>query len=220
MTAAPLNTAKPFTFDTVFDGARVIEAVRPKRAFTPEEVEAARAEAYAAGERSAVARAEQDAAAALSAVQSLAAEALQALTRLAHEHRAASAELALAAARKIADAALDAFPEAPAAAALQALARDLDATPRLLVHAPAADEARLAAALESAAANAGFAGQIVLKPDASAPRAAFVFDWGDGRARFDPEAAAARVEAALMTALAAEGLHAEPLIPSAAVSET
>ena len=42
--------------------------------------------------------------------------------------------------------------------------------------------------------------------------AAFVLDWGDGRADFDPAAAADRVAQALHTALAAEGLHAEPLI--------
>jgi flagellar assembly protein FliH len=42
------------------------------------------------------------------------------------------------------------------------------------------------------------------------PKAAFVFDWGDGRAAFDPVAASERVGEALAAALAAEGLHAEP----------
>ena len=51
---------------------------------------------------------------------------------------------------------------------------------------------------------------------AALPMAAFVLDWGDGRAAFDPEQAAARVAEALSTALAAEGLHAEPLIPGGA----
>ena len=46
------------------------------------------------------------------------------------------------------------------------------------------------------------------------PLAAFTLDWGEGRAAFDPEAAAARVAAALDEALAAEGLHAEPLLPT------
>ena len=212
MSQQNLHNARPFTFDTVFDGANVISAPRPKRAFTPEEVEAVRAEAYAEGERSAVAEAENVAAAALQQVEAMTRQALSILTRIAHEHRTASAELALVAARKIAGAALDAFPQAPAAAALEALARDLESTPRLIVHAKASDEARLAASLQRAADGAGFAGQIVLKPSAM-PAAAFIFDWGDGRATFDPEAASARVEAALNAALAAEGLHAEPLIP-------
>ena len=68
--------ARPFTFDTVFDGDAVIVAPRPKRAFTPEEVEAVRAEAFAAGERSAVARTEAEAAAALAQVAAAAREAL------------------------------------------------------------------------------------------------------------------------------------------------
>jgi flagellar assembly protein FliH len=50
--------------------------------------------------------------------------------------------------------------------------------------------------------------------DAAMPNAAFTLDWGEGRAAFDPQAAADRVTRALETALAAEGLHAEPLIPA------
>jgi flagellar assembly protein FliH len=214
-----MTAARPFTFDTVFDGDAVIVAPRPKRAFTSEEVDAIRQEAFAAGERSAVAQAEAQAAEALNQVAILTRDALGALNRIAHEHRSAAAELALAAARKIAGAALEAFPEAPAAAALDALGRDLQATPRLLVHAPAQDPARLEAALAQAAERAGFPGQIVLKVDPTLPPAAFIFDWGDGRASFDPQAASARVEAALMGALTAEGLHAEPLLPFTTASE-
>jgi len=207
-----LSTARPFTFDTVFDGANVIAAPRPKRAYTREEVDAIRNQAYAEGERSAVAQAEAAAAAALQQVEAMTRHALSSLTRIAHEHRTAAAELSMAAARRIAGAALDAFPEAPAAAALTALAQDLESTPRLTVHAPASD--RLAASLQQAADAAGFPGQILLKPNTAMPTAAFAFDWGDGRAAFDPVEAAARVEAALNAALAAEGLHAEPVIPT------
>jgi flagellar assembly protein FliH len=196
----------------VFDGDAVIVAPRPKRAFTPEEVEVIRRDAFASGERSAVAQAEAQAAAALNQVAAVSRDALTALTRIAHEHRTAAAELAVSAARKIAGAALDACPEAPAAAALTALARELESTPRLMVHLPAADAGRIEAALAQAAERAGFAGQIVLKADPTLPPAAFIFDWGDGRAAFDPEAAARRVEAALQGALVAESLHAEPLI--------
>ena len=53
-----------------------------------------------------------------------------------------------------------------------------------------------------------------MKPDPAMAAAAFVFDWGDGRAAFDPAAAAERVAEALNAALAAEGLHAEsPMLP-------
>ena len=74
------------------------------------------------------------------------------------------------------------------------------------------DVERLRTALEQAAESAGFAGLVVVKADPALPRAAFSFDWGEGRAAFDPVAACARVDAALETALAAEGLHAEPVL--------
>lgn len=201
---------RPFGFDTVFDGDRVIAPVRPKTAFSAEEVEAARAAGHAEGQRCAVARAEAEAAAAVSEATRAIRAGLAALTALAHEHRSASAELALACGRAVAGAALDAFPEAAVTAALAALAREIEAQPRLLVRAPPAGAERLAAALERAAEQAGFAGQLVVKPDPALAPAAFQFDWGEGRARFDPAAASDRMGEALAAALAAEGLHAEP----------
>ncbi len=207
------SNVRPFTFDTVFDGDRVVAPVRPKRSFTHEEVEAIRADAFSAGERSAVATAEQGAAQALGQAAALVRQAFAALAGVAHDHRAGSAQLALTAARKIADAALDRFPHAPAEAAIEALAREIDAVPRLIVRAAAADPARLEADLCRAAEAAGYPGQVVLKAEPGPPSAVFVFDWGDGRANFDPAAAAARIQDALDAALAAEGLHAEPVLP-------
>jgi flagellar assembly protein FliH len=203
---------RPFTFDTVFDGDRVIAPPKPKRAYTPEEVEAIRAECRREGETSAVARAEAECAAALGEIARAVKAALPALARVAHDHRTGSAELALACGRAIADAALDHFPESPSVAALQALSREIEAQPKLVVRCAPDDAPRMTKALEQAADSAGHPGQIVVKTDSSLPRAAFQFDWGEGRAAFDPDAAAARVADALQTALAAEGLHAEPLI--------
>ena len=209
------SAPRKFTFDTVFDGERVIAPPKPKRAFTPEELEAARADAYAQGQRSVVAQAEAQAAQALREVTGALRTAFAHLTEVAHAHRSDSARLALTCARKIADAALDQFPEQPALAALEALSRELDAQPRLLVRASAANVDRLTTALNAAAESAGFAGLVVVKADPGLAPAAFSFDWGEGRAAFDPAAASARVEAALETALAAEGLHAEPIVLSA-----
>jgi flagellar assembly protein FliH len=204
---------RPFSFDTVFDGDQVIEPRRVKRVFTLEDVDAAKAEAYAEGQASAVARAEADAAHALRDVAEAARASLSTLAEIAHEHRSGGARLAMAAARKIADAALDLFPQAPAEAALDALSREIEAAPRLMVFSATADAPRLEKSLNEAATRIGFAGQIVLKPEPGRARAAFLFDWGEGRAAFDPEAAAARVSAALEAALAAEGLHAEVHLP-------
>jgi flagellar assembly protein FliH len=203
-----------FAFDTVFDGDGVVAraGVRTKRAYTPAEVEQERARAFADGDRTAVARAEVASAAALAEIAQAAKAGLGALAQVAHEHRTACADLALACARTIAGAALEQFPQAPAQAALQALAREIEATATLVVRTTPELVERLQAALNETAQACGFPGQIVVKSDPSLGPAAFVLDWGDGRAAFDPVEAAERVAEALHTALAAEGLHAEPLI--------
>lgn len=204
-----------FAFDTVFDRAGDVTYAppRPKTSFTAEEMEAAKAQAYALGERSAVAQAEQQAAAALAQIAADTQLALGVLANAAHEHRTGAAELALVAARKIADAALDAFPEAVVEEALTALAREIEQQPRLVVRTSPELAGRLQASLDRMADNIGFTGHVVAKADHTLPGAAFVIDWGDGRAAFDPQEAAARVAAAIDAALAAEGLHGEPLLP-------
>ena len=158
-------------------------------------------------------RAEAQTTQALAIIADAARAALPTLAEAAHEHRVGSAELAMAAARKIADAACELFPEAPAKAALAALAREIESVPRLVVHAAPDRLEAVQAALEETANAIGFGSQIVARADPALPRAAFIFDWGDGRAAFDPNAAAARVEAALTAALASEGLHGEALAP-------
>lgn len=208
------SAPRPFGFDTVFDDAGSIAWQAPVRRkhYSAEEVEAARAEGFAQGERSAVAEAEGRAADALADIARASRAALSALQGVAHEHRVGSAQLALAAARRIADAALDRFPEAPAAAALEALAREIEAQPRLMVRVAPDLQDRIQGALDHTAEAVGFEGQILTRAEPGLPLAAFVLDWGDGKAAFDPEDAAARVAAALEAALAAEGLHAEPLL--------
>jgi flagellar assembly protein FliH len=209
-------TRQLFGFDTVFDdaGAVAYQAPQRKKSWTPEEVEQIRQAAFAEGERSAIAQAEAAAADALADIARAARSAMSALAAVAHDHRTGSAELAMAAARRIADAALTRFPDAPVSAALEALAREVEAQPRLTVRVAAGLEERVQAALDQTAIAIGFQGQITARPDATLPLAAFVLDWGDGKAAFDPLAAAERVAAALDAALAAEGLHAEPLIPA------
>jgi flagellar assembly protein FliH len=121
---------KRFTFDTVFDDHGGMTAPpRVKKNFTLEELEEAKAQAYAAGEQSAVAQAEREAALALNTVGQAIHSAFSTLAAVAHEHREGSAMLALACGRAIADAALDQFPEAPTQAALVALAREVEASP-------------------------------------------------------------------------------------------
>lgn len=204
-----------FRFDTVFDGGgRVASSMpRPKRLFPIEEVEAIRQAAYAEGERAALASVAAQQAAALSQIGAACAQALPKLAEVAHEHREHSAALSLACARAIADAALERFPQGPVRAALDSLAREIEAQPRLVVSAAPDLAEGLQSTLEEAARRLGFEGAVIVRPDGGYGRHAFMLDFGDGQAAFDPAVAAERVTQALHAALAAEGLHAEPLIP-------
>ena len=207
---------RKFFFDTVFDAAGdVAQAAppRPKRSYTAEEVDKIRSSAYADGQQAQRMAAETLQAQALRELADAARQALPTLAEVAHRHRASSAELALACARSIADAALDRFPEAPVRAALETLAREIEAAPRLVMTVRADLLDALEPVVAETAQAIGYAGQVQLRAGGMAG-AAFTLDFGDGAAAFDPAAAAERVQAALAAALAAEGLHAEPLIPS------
>ncbi len=203
-----------FKFDTVFEasGDVVASSPRPKRSFTSDEVEAVRRAAEAAGEARALTSIANRQADALAIIASVSQQALPGLAAVAHEHRVGSAKLALACARAIAAAALERFPQAPVRAALEALAREIEAAPRLIITADAELADGLQAVLEETAQAVGYPGSIQVRITPEANPQAFTLDFGDGSATFDPAAAAERVSEALHAALAAEGLHAEPLI--------
>jgi flagellar assembly protein FliH len=213
MADASQTAPKKFNFDTSFDSGRLAGAGLYKRLYTADEAQMLAAAARAEGEAAAMARAEAQAAQALAELAAATKAALPALAAAAHEHRTGAAALALACARQIADAACERFPEAPLQAALAALAREVEATPKLILRAPPELVERLQTALSETAEAIAYGGQIVARADPDLPHAAFVLEWGDGSAAFDPAAAAARVAEALEGALAAEGLHAEALPP-------
>ncbi len=214
MAADPtIATSRKFTFDTEFDGDTLPTNNIYKRLYTAEEAERLIAAARVEGEAAAMQTIEAQATRALLDLAVSTRAALPALAAAAHDHRTGAAELALAAARQIAGAACDRFPEAPLQAALAALSREVEATPKLVLKVSPDLLDRLQAALKETADSIGYGGQIVAKADPALPPAAFVLEWGDGAAAFDPAEAAVRVAAALEGALAAEGLHAESLIP-------
>ena len=207
-------TARPFIFDTEFDAAGVVvqpSAWQPaKRAYTPNEVEALVAQGRQEAREAALAEAASLQAQALSAIAQAVAHAAPALTQVARAHREQSADLALAAARVVAGAALDRFPAGPLQAALETLGHEIDASPRLVVRTAGLDEdAR--GRLESLCADAGFTGLVAFRDEPGLPAASFRLEWSDGRAEFDADAAFSRMAEALHSALAAEAGHAETL---------
>ena len=202
-----------FSFDLSFDGADdVVAASRTRKAlYSASEVDKIRAEAFEDGRRAATEAQEGERLALTRDIGQSVRQAVEHLSKTAAAHRANLAELALIAARKIAGAALDRFPEAPAKAAFDALLSEVQAEPRLMVRASEAAVERVEAALAEAAEAAGYAGLTVVRADPGLAGAAFVFEWGEGRAAFDPDESAARIAAALEAALAT-GAHDEPSI--------
>ncbi|MBS0298115.1 MAG: flagellar assembly protein FliH [Proteobacteria bacterium] len=214
-----MTEPRKFDFDNDFGAGPAIfhappmGALKRKRVYLAEEVDEIRAAALREGEEAAGARAAEAQAHALAQIAEHARAGLTVLAQVACEHKASSAELALKAARVIAGGALEQFPHAPVAAALEALAREIESQPRLVVRMADPNEA-LQALVEGAARDAGFDGQIAFRIEPGPSVAAFAIEWADGKAGFDPEAAAQRISEAFASALAAEGLHGEPVTPA------
>lgn len=196
--------ARKFAFDTEFapDGTILNDATSGARRFTPDEVETARAAAYAQGKDDATAAAERAAAAALSEIAASAGALLQTMATESQAMRTDAAQLALVAARKIAGAALDAFGEARALGAIEAAMESLRHGPRLIIRTPQHMADALKPRIEEMAAEHGFGGAIVVRPDANLKAGAVVLDWTDGVVRIDPAEIAERIDALITTALA------------------
>ncbi|PZU74486.1 MAG: flagellar assembly protein FlbE [Brevundimonas sp.] len=208
------NIGRPFVFDTEFDADGTV--VRPgawapaKRSYQPAEVEALVAQARLEARQQALSEVAHLQAMALTNIAQSVATAMPLLRNAAQTHREQSADLSLAAARAIAGAALDRFPHAPLRAALEVLAQEIDASPRLVVRASGLDDERRAA-IEQACAESGFTGAVAFRDEPGMALAVFQLEWADGRADHDPQASAERVAEALSAALAAEAGHAETL---------
>lgn len=205
---------RAFVFEPEFDDAGTVvrgSSFRPaKRSYLPAEVEVLVAQGRLEAREAALAEVDSlQAMAVVTVAQGLTA-ALPSLNQIAQTHREQSAELALAAGRVIALAALDRFPAGPLQAALEALGQEIDASPRLVIRAAGLDQA-VRDNLQAVAVDAGFSGLIAFREDAGLPIAAFQLEWSDGRADFDPAEAANRMAEALTAALAAEAGHAEAL---------
>lgn len=210
MTHAP-QSARPFAFDTEFDATGqvvVASAWRPtKRTYSPDEVDALVQEARAQIRAEIEAQVQAQQAQALEAIADVLTSAGPRLSQTLQAHREQSVELALVMARQLAGAALNHLPSGMLETALEALAQEIEASPRLQVRAcgldPAAQER-----VRHLATDVGFMGQVSFREDATLPPAAFELEWSDGRAAFDLDEAADRLREALTSQLAADAGHA------------
>jgi flagellar assembly protein FliH len=195
--------ARKFSFDTEFaaDGAVLRET--PKR-LTPEEIEAQCAAAYERGKQDALAQAERDAAAALGALAHAASAVLSHLDAESRAMREEAARLAITAARKIADAALDAFGVERAAAAIEAAMDALRHQPRLVVKLSPAAAETLKPRIDAISEKHAYAGAVLVRAEPGFGEGEVSIDWSDGVITLDPAEAGARINTLLEAALAAE----------------
>lgn len=203
-----ISAVRKFSFETVFDidGAIVREGDTFKTQFSKQELEAARAEAFEEGRRTS----EREAAQALALLsQSMRAllERYEIDQRILREEAVA---VALAAARKAADVALDSFGEDRVLAALDAAMETLRGAPRLVVRLEPGMIAGIKSRLEEAARLAGFDGALAVRADASIAAGDVILEWPEGAIAHDRAAAFARIDELVQRMLTSDDLEHIP----------
>jgi len=197
-----MSNVRKYAFDTEFapDGKIVRET--SYRA-TPEAVEAARNEGYEHGKNDAAAQAERRVAAALEAIADAASGVLTRLDVESRAMRAEAARVAMAAARRIAGAALDEFGLERAQRAVEAAMDLLRHQPRLVVTLPPELAEQLKPRIAEMCATHAYAAAVLVRAEPELKTGEVVIDWSDGMIAMDPADAAKRIDDLIDAALAA-----------------
>lgn len=174
------NSVK-FTFDTDFDdrAAEAAEA-RARKTFSPDEVETLKREAREEGRKQADILATQAVAASIGQVAAAMLAAIEAMDEEVERLRAEAAGLALAAAKKLAGAALNHAPEAEIAEALKVALHHAIGEARLVVKTPPALAKAIEIRAAEIAAEQGFEGRIQVGGDNTLSGADCRIEWRGG----------------------------------------
>lgn len=191
------KSSAKFTFDTEFRGASDVASdaarARQKKTMTVEEIETMRADAQAEGTQAASVRAAESIERAASAL----ATALKAALDRSHAEieavRAEAAALALAAAKKIAPAALAALPAGDVENALREAMHQAIGEPRITLRAAPDVTAAMEGKVEAIAHEEGYDGRVILAADPAITGADCRIEWRGGGS----ERSEAAIEAAL-----------------------
>ena len=117
--------------------------------------------------------------------------------------RAEAARVALAAAQKIAGAALDSFGVDRAAQAIEAAMDTLRHQPRLVVKLPAELAEQLKPRITEICETHAYASAVLVRAESGLKTGEVVIDWSDGVIAMDPADASRRIEDLIDAALAA-----------------
>ena len=179
------STAK-FTFDTEFRGPSDVASdaarARQKKTMTVEEIETMRADAQAEGTQAASVRAAENIEQAASALVAALKAALDRSHGEIESVRAEAAALALAAAKKIAPAALAALPAGDVEAALRQAMHQAIAEPRITLRAAPVVTEVLESRLADIAHQEGYEGRVLIAADPAMTGADCRIEWRGGGA--------------------------------------
>jgi flagellar assembly protein FliH len=197
-----MSNIRKYAFDTEFapDGEIMRESLRR---VTPEDVQAATTDGYERGKNDATAQAERRTAAALEAIADATSAVLVRLNAESHAMRVEAARVAMAAAQKIAGAALDGFGAERAAQAIEAAMDALRHQPRLVVKLPPDVAEELKPRITAMCETHAYASAVLVRAEPSLRSGEVVIDWSDGVIAMDPADAARRIEELIDAALAA-----------------
>jgi flagellar assembly protein FliH len=192
-----MRNASKVTFDTVFatghDVASDAALARRRKTLTEGEIEFLRAEARAEGLRAGEVRALETLTVAVREVAAAARVALDQASQEIEALRAESAAIALALARKLAHAALEAFPSGEVEAALREAMHQAIGEPRIVLRAAPRVAEALADRIGEIAHEEGYDGRVQISGDAALHGADCRIEWRGGGA----ERASAAIDAAL-----------------------
>ncbi len=197
-----MNNIRKYAFETEFGANGEIVSEPPKR-ITPEEVQAADNSGYERGKNDATAQAERRAAAALEAIADATSAILTRLSAESQAMRAEAAHVAMAAAQKIAGAALDSFGVERAAQAIEAAMDTLRHQPRLVVKLPPDMTDQLKLRIAEMCETHAYASAVLVRSEPNLKVGEVIIDWSDGVIAMDPGDATARIQDLIDAALAA-----------------
>lgn len=197
-----MSNIRKYIFETEFAADGEIVSEPPKR-ITPEEVQAATTDGYQRGKDDATAQAERRTAAALEAIADATSAVLTRLNAESQAMRVEAAQVAMAAARKIAGAALDGFGAERAAQAIEAAMDSLRHQPRLVVKLPPEMAEQLKPRITEMCETHAYASAVLVRAEPGLKSGEVVIDWSDGVIAMDPAGAAKRIEDLIDAALAA-----------------
>ncbi|MEJ0022173.1 MAG: FliH/SctL family protein [Alphaproteobacteria bacterium] len=188
-------------FDT--DGAIVRDGEAFKTQFSKAELEAARAEAFEEGRSTS----EREAAQALALLSQSMRALLDRYEIEQGQLREEAVSVALAAARKAADVALESFGEERVIVALESAMDCLRGTPRVVVRLAPAMIAGIKSRLEEAARVGGFGGALIVRAEPSLQVGDVILEWPEGAIAHDRAAAFARIDEVVQRTLTTDDLE-------------